>query len=78
MMFTSFSLPICVNIILIMLSIGIWTFPELIFITSIANKAAASKEKTTTYLIDEKGIIVKGIDKVKASDNPQQMLEMLD
>ena len=31
----------------------------------------------TTYLIDEKGIIVKGIDKVKASDNPQQMLEML-
>lgn len=32
----------------------------------------------TTYLIDEKGIIVKGIDKVKASDNPQQMLEMLD
>lgn len=27
----------------------------------------------TTYLIDE-----KGIDKVKASDNPQQMLEMLD
>ena len=32
----------------------------------------------TTYLIDEKGIIVKGIDKVKASDNPQQLLEMLD
>ena len=32
----------------------------------------------TTYQIDEKGIIVKGIDKVKASDNPQQMLEMLD
>lgn len=32
----------------------------------------------TTYLIDEKGIIVKGIDNVKASDNPQQMLEMLD
>ena len=32
----------------------------------------------TTYLIDEKGIIVKGIDKVKASDNPQEMLEMLD
>lgn len=32
----------------------------------------------TTYLIDEKGIIVKGIDKVKAADNPQQMLEMLD
>ena len=32
----------------------------------------------TTYLIDEKGIIVTGIDKVKASDNPQQMLEMLD
>ena len=31
----------------------------------------------TTYLIDEKGIIVKAMDKVKAADNPQQMLEEL-
>lgn len=31
----------------------------------------------TTYLIDEKGIIVKGFDKVKAADNPAQMLELL-
>lgn len=31
----------------------------------------------TTYLIDENGIIVKAIDKVKAADNPQQMLEAL-
>ena len=31
----------------------------------------------TTYLIDEKGIIVKAMDKVKAADNPQEMLEML-
>ena len=29
----------------------------------------------TTYLIDEKGIIVKSFDKVKAADNPAQMLE---
>ena len=28
----------------------------------------------TTYLIDENGIIVKGFDKVKAADNPAQML----
>lgn len=28
----------------------------------------------TTYLIDEEGIIVKGFDKVKAADNPAQML----
>ena len=28
----------------------------------------------TTYLIDENGIIVKGFDKVKAADNPSQML----
>ena len=28
----------------------------------------------TTYLIDEKGIIVKAFDKVKAADNPAQML----
>lgn len=31
----------------------------------------------TTYLIDEDGIIVKAMDKVKAADNPQQMLEAL-
>ena len=31
----------------------------------------------TTYLIDEDGIIVKAFDKVKAADNPQQMLDEL-
>ena len=31
----------------------------------------------TTYLIDEKGIIVKAFGKVKAADNPQQMLDEL-
>ena len=31
----------------------------------------------TTYLIDEDGIIIKAMDKVKAADNPQEMLEML-
>ena len=31
----------------------------------------------TTYLIDEEGIIVKAMDKVKAADNPMQMLEEL-
>ena len=31
----------------------------------------------TTYLIDENGIIIKAMDKVKAADNPQQMLEEL-
>lgn len=31
----------------------------------------------TTYLIDEEGIIIKTMDKVKAADNPQQMLEEL-
>lgn len=31
----------------------------------------------TTYLIDEEGIIVKAMDKVKAADNPQQMLEAI-
>lgn len=31
----------------------------------------------TTYLIDEAGIIVKAFDKVKAADNPGQMLEEL-
>lgn len=31
----------------------------------------------TTYLIDEDGIIVKAMDKVKAADNPAQMLEEL-
>ena len=28
----------------------------------------------TTYLIDENGIIIKAFDKVKAADNPAQML----
>ena len=31
----------------------------------------------TTYLIDEEGIIVKAFGKVKAADNPAQMLEEL-
>lgn len=31
----------------------------------------------TTYLIDENGIIKKALGKVKAADNPQQMLDLL-
>lgn len=31
----------------------------------------------TTYLIDEEGNILKAFDKVKAADNPQEMLEEL-
>lgn len=31
----------------------------------------------TTYLIDENGIIIQAIGKVKAADNPNQMFEML-
>ncbi len=31
----------------------------------------------TTYLIDEKGVIVKAMDKVKAAENPQDMLSIL-
>ena len=31
----------------------------------------------TTYLIDENGVIVRGMDKVKAAENPAQMLGML-
>lgn len=31
----------------------------------------------STYLIDEEGIIVKAMGKVKAADNPQQMLDEL-
>lgn len=31
----------------------------------------------TTYLIDENGIIIQASDKVKAADNPQQMLNIL-
>lgn len=31
----------------------------------------------TTYLIDEEGMIVKAFDKVKAAENPAQMLEIL-
>ncbi len=32
----------------------------------------------TTYLIDENGIIIKGFDKVKAAENPNQMIMMLE
>ena len=32
----------------------------------------------TTYLIDEDGVIVKAFDKVKAADNPAQMLGVLE
>ena len=31
----------------------------------------------STYLIDENGIIVKAFDKVKAAENPNQMLESI-
>lgn len=31
----------------------------------------------TTYLIDENGVITKAFDKVKAAENPEQMLEIL-
>lgn len=31
----------------------------------------------TTYLIDEDGMIIKAFGKVKAADNPSQMLEEL-
>ena len=31
----------------------------------------------TTYLIDEEGIIIKAFDKVKADENPEQMLKEL-
>ncbi len=31
----------------------------------------------TTYLIDENGVIVKALGKVKAAENPSQMLEMI-
>ena len=31
----------------------------------------------TTYLIDENGVIIRAMDKVKAGDNPAQMLEIL-
>ena len=31
----------------------------------------------TTYLIDEDGIIIKAFNKVKAAENPAQMLEAL-
>ena len=31
----------------------------------------------TTYLIDENGVIVRAMDKVRAADNPAQMLGML-
>ena len=31
----------------------------------------------TTYLIDEEGVIEEAFEKVKAADNPRQMLELL-
>ena len=31
----------------------------------------------TTYLIDEDGVIIKAMEKVKAADNPQDMLDVL-
>ncbi len=31
----------------------------------------------TTYLIDENGVIIRAQDKVKAADNPEEMLEIL-
>jgi len=31
----------------------------------------------STYLIDENGLIIKAFSKVKAADNPAQMLEEL-
>lgn len=31
----------------------------------------------TTYLIDEKGIIVKALGKVKAAENPQDMMDLI-
>lgn len=31
----------------------------------------------TTYLIDEEGVIVRAVGKVKAKENPEQMLQML-
>lgn len=31
----------------------------------------------TTYLIDEEGVIVQSMGKVKAADNPKQMLELI-
>lgn len=40
---------------------------------------AGEKPQTirTTYLIDEEGIIIKAKGRVKAADNPEEMLEML-
>ena len=32
----------------------------------------------TTYLIDEQGVIVKAMGKVKAAENPAQMLKALE
>lgn len=32
----------------------------------------------TTYLIDETGVIVKAFEKVKAAENPQQMLDEIE
>ena len=32
----------------------------------------------TTYLIDENGVIMKALGKVKPGENPQDMLDLLD
>ena len=37
-----------------------------------------AKSLRTTYLIDEQGIIIKANDKVKAADDPENMLKELD
>ena len=53
-----------------------------IYYGSISSYAQAFLERLLfagdTYLIDEDGIIVKGFDKVKAADNPAQMLGELE
>ena len=41
-------------------------------------KEGKAKTIRTTYLIDENGIIIKAFDKVKAADNPAQMLGELE
>ena len=32
----------------------------------------------TTYLIDENGVIIRAQDKVKAADNPEEMLQAVE
>ncbi|MBR1830623.1 MAG: redoxin domain-containing protein, partial [Atopobiaceae bacterium] len=38
---------------------------------------ATRKLSRSTYLIDEEGVIIRAFGKVKAKDNPQQMLDEL-